>query len=106
MLSQTGVPEAVDIFLKQLNNPEQTVWVDLWAARGLTNIQQMGRYNLDAARAIRAAKTVADFLEREKEPPLAGAVPGPRGARLVAAGEHAADAERASRKWPARRPNS
>ena len=69
VLSQTGVPEAVDVFLKQLNNPEQTVWVDLWAARGLTNIQQMGRYNLDAARAIRAAKTVADFLEREKELP-------------------------------------
>jgi hypothetical protein len=69
VLSQTGVPEAADIFIKQLNNPEQTVWVALWAARGLTNIQQMGRFNLDAARAIKAAKTVADFLEREKELP-------------------------------------
>jgi len=69
VLSQTGVPEAADIFIKQLNDPKQTVWVDLWAVRGLTNIQQMGRYNLDAARAIRAAKTVADYLEREKELP-------------------------------------
>jgi hypothetical protein len=69
VLSQTGSPEAVDLFIKQLNNPEQTVWVALWAARGLTNIQQLSRYNLDAPRAIRAAKAVADFLEREKDLP-------------------------------------
>jgi HEAT repeat protein len=69
VLSQTGAPEAVDIFVKQLNNPEQTVWVSLWSARGLTNVQQLGRFNLDAARAIRAAKSVADFLEREKDLP-------------------------------------
>jgi hypothetical protein len=69
VLSQTGVPEAADIFIKQLNDPKQTVWVALWAARGLTNIQQLGRYNLDAGRAIRAAKTLADYLEREKELP-------------------------------------
>jgi hypothetical protein len=69
VLSQTAVPEAVEIFIKQLGNPDQTVWVALWAARGLTNIQQVTRYNLDAPRAIRAAKAVADFLEREKDLP-------------------------------------
>jgi hypothetical protein len=69
VLSQTGAPEAVKIYINELANPEQTVWVALWAARGLTNIQQMSRYNLDAPRAILAAKAVADFLEREKDLP-------------------------------------
>jgi hypothetical protein len=69
VLGQTGVPEAVDIFIKQFGNPDQTVWVALWAARGLTNVQQMTRYNLDAPRAIRAAKAVSDYLEREKDLP-------------------------------------
>jgi hypothetical protein len=69
VLSQTGTPEAVPIFIKQLNDPDQTVWVDLWAARGLTKIQQVTNYNLDTSRAITAAKAVADFLEREKNLP-------------------------------------
>jgi hypothetical protein len=69
VLSQTGMPDAVDIFVEQLNNPEQTIWVDVWAARGLTTVQQVTRYNLDGARAIKAAKAVADFLEREKDLP-------------------------------------
>jgi hypothetical protein len=69
VLGQTGTPEAVDVFIKQLSNPDQTVWVALWAARGLTNVQQVSRYNLDAPRAIRAAKAVSDFLEREKQLP-------------------------------------
>ena len=69
VLAQTGAPEAVDIFVKQLNNREQTVWVQLWAARGLTNVQQITRYNLDGARAIKAAKAVTDFLDAEKELP-------------------------------------
>jgi hypothetical protein len=69
VLSQTGVPEAVDVFVKQLRNPDQTVWVALWAARGLTNIQQITRYNLDTPRAIVAAKAITDYLEREKDLP-------------------------------------
>jgi hypothetical protein len=69
VLSQTGMPEAVEIFIKQLGDADQTVWVALWAARGLTTVQQTTRYNLDAPRAIRASKALADFLEREKELP-------------------------------------
>jgi hypothetical protein len=69
VLSQTGNPEAVDLFVKQLSDPNQTVWVALWAARGLTTVQQMTRYNLDTQRAIKASKAVADFLERGKDLP-------------------------------------
>src|SRR5262249_14716101 len=69
VLSQTGVPEAVDVFVKQLRHPDQTVWGGLWAAPGLTNLQQITRYNLDAPRAIIAAKAITDYLEREKDLP-------------------------------------
>jgi hypothetical protein len=71
VLSQTGSPEAVDLFIKQLGDPNQTPWVSLWAARGLTNIQQMNSppYSLGTSEAVRAGKAVADYLEREKNLP-------------------------------------
>src|SRR5262249_23189584 len=69
ILSQTASPDAVEIFIKQLNNPEQTVWVALWAARGLTTIQVVNRYSLDAPRAIRAGKALTDYLESRKDLP-------------------------------------
>jgi hypothetical protein len=69
VLAQTGSPDVVDIFVKQLNDRDQTVWVKLWAARGLTNIEQLSNYNLDDPRAIRAGKAVADFLNEEKDIP-------------------------------------
>lgn len=69
VLSQTGTPDAVDTFIKQLENRNQTVWVALWAARGLTNIQQLSDFNLDTGKAIKAAKAVSDFLEAEKDLP-------------------------------------
>lgn len=39
-LAQTGSPEALDTFVKQLDDAEQSVWVKQWAARGITNILQ------------------------------------------------------------------
>ena len=69
VLSQTGSPEAVDVFVKQLENRNQTVWVALWAARGLTNVAQLNGFNIDATNAMKAAKAVSDFLESEKNLP-------------------------------------
>lgn len=72
-LGQASSPEALNIFVKQLNDPGQTVWVKLWAARGITNIAQSAAGNrVDSAlgaRAIPAAKVLADFLNREKDAP-------------------------------------
>jgi hypothetical protein len=67
VLSQTASPAAVDLFTKQFESDNQTVWVDLWAARGLTNVAQSTRYNLDASSAMKAAKAISDFLVRNKD---------------------------------------
>jgi hypothetical protein len=69
VLSQTGSQDAIDVFVKELGNPDQTVWVALWAARGFTNISVLSRYNLDTPRAIKASKAVSDYLLREKDLP-------------------------------------
>jgi hypothetical protein len=69
VLAQTGdaSPEMVGLFVKQLNDAKQTVWVKLWAARGLTNTAPT--LSNDARRAMAAAKAVADFLDQEKDLP-------------------------------------
>ena len=40
VLAQTGDanPEMIALFTRQLSDPKQTVWVKLWALRGLTNV--------------------------------------------------------------------
>ena len=43
VLAQTENPDAVPIFLKQLKNPKQTVWVKLWSAQGLSNVAGAGK---------------------------------------------------------------
>ncbi|MHC5539004.1 HEAT repeat domain-containing protein [Singulisphaera rosea] len=73
ILGQTASPEVVDLFVKVLNDPEQTIWVKLWAARGITNIVQgPGGNRVDAtlgARGIPAAKALTNFLNKEKDAP-------------------------------------
>ncbi len=64
VLAQTGSPEAVNLLLKQLTDPDQVPWVAMVAARGLTNIQIVNHYNLDTATAVKAAKVVSDYLSR------------------------------------------
>ncbi|WZO96320.1 hypothetical protein EP7_003311 [Isosphaeraceae bacterium EP7] len=70
VLGMTGSPDALDIYIKQLDDPEQSVWVKLWAARGITNAAQGGRGTLtDTARAIKAGQSLASFLDRETGAP-------------------------------------
>jgi hypothetical protein len=69
VLSQTGSVDALELFTGQLANSDQTVWVDLWALRGITKIAQMAGYNLDPSRASKAARVISEFLVREKDLP-------------------------------------
>ncbi len=72
VLAQTGNPQVVPIFLTQLKDPKQTVWVKLWATRAITNLVDGGRAvdsALSATEAGNAAKVVADYLLAEKELP-------------------------------------
>jgi hypothetical protein len=69
VLAQTGDPAAVRILTKQLAEPEQTVWVKLWAAKGLANVAGEGTVQLPTATAVEAARAVAGWLEKEKDLP-------------------------------------
>ncbi|AGA30276.1 hypothetical protein Sinac_6177 [Singulisphaera acidiphila DSM 18658] len=40
LLGKTGSPDAIDTFIAQLNDKDQTTWVKIWSARGLLNILQ------------------------------------------------------------------
>ncbi len=70
VLSQTGNPNAVPVFLKQLNDPEQTVWVKLMAARGLTNTVDNGvRVDGVGFQPSEVARTIAKLLNEGNDLP-------------------------------------
>ena len=62
VLGNTRSLNAIDLFIKQLSNPNQTVWVKLWAARGLANVAQDGQIDVETQRGMTAGKAVVDFL--------------------------------------------
>jgi hypothetical protein len=72
VLGQTGSPAALPIFLKELKDAKQTVWVKLWALRGLSSIVENGA-RVDAAisaqEAITAGKAISEFLEGTEDLP-------------------------------------
>ena len=70
VLGQSGNPEALKLFLDEIRNPRQTLWVKLWAIRGITNIKQNPSARLSAAQEIEAARVVAAQLdEKTKDMP-------------------------------------
>ena len=72
VLGQTNSPDAVPIYLAQIKSPDQTLWVKVSALKGLTGVVEGGARTdavLGSARAVEAAKVVADFLEAEKDLP-------------------------------------
>jgi hypothetical protein len=63
----TPTPEALQLFQSEITNRSQTLWVKLWALEGITNIKRFGgRFTADLE--SKAAKTVADFLEKKDIP--------------------------------------
>ena len=40
VLGSSGNPDALKLFLDEIRNPQQTLWVKLWAIRGITNIKR------------------------------------------------------------------
>jgi hypothetical protein len=69
VLAKTESPDAIKIFQDQLKDEEQTLWVKLCSAEGLSNIAGGGtRVDsvLGAQKAIEAGKSLADFLSGEE----------------------------------------
>lgn len=69
ILGQIGSNDLVPDFVTQLNDPNQTVWVKLWAARGITSVSGGGTRDLGGGKGDSAAKALADWLEKEKDLP-------------------------------------
>jgi hypothetical protein len=63
VLGSSGNPEALKLFLDEIRNPQQTLWVKLWAIRGITNIKLNPSARLSAAQEIDAARVVAEQLD-------------------------------------------
>ncbi|MCA1686853.1 MAG: hypothetical protein LC745_12970, partial [Planctomycetia bacterium] len=71
VLGTAGNPNAVPFFVAQLKDPNQTVWVKLWAARGLSNAAGNGaKVDAVGGQMIEVARALSEFLDRESDPPL------------------------------------
>lgn len=72
VLGQAADPNSVPLFIKEIQNADQTVWVKIWAARGLSNIVAGGA-KVDAVlsvqRASEAGKALAELLTAESDLP-------------------------------------
>jgi len=69
VLGQSGGAEAYKLFVDEIKNPQQTVWVKLWAMRGLTNIKLYSPNRLSASQEIEAARVIANLLTKNKNLP-------------------------------------
>ena len=68
VLGQAGSPDLLPLYVAQIKDPNQTVWVKLWAFEGISNIIEEGaRAPGDALPA--AAKVIADFLTNTEDVP-------------------------------------
>jgi len=68
ILAQSANPDALQLFLDEIKSPSQTVWVKLWAFRGITNIKLISN-KLSTAQESAAAKLIADQLLKSKDWP-------------------------------------
>jgi len=63
VLGSSGNPDALKLFLDEIRNPQQTLWVKLWAIRGITNIKQNPAARLSPTQDIEAARVIAEQLD-------------------------------------------
>jgi len=68
ILGQSGSLEMLPTYEAQIRDPNQTIWVKLWALEGIVNIVEGGG-RLPGQAQVDAAKIVADFLEKEDDIP-------------------------------------
>lgn len=64
----TPTQEALQLFQSEIGNRSQTLWVKLWAIEGINNIMK-GGHRFTADQESKAGRTIADFLEKQKDLP-------------------------------------
>ena len=68
VLGEAASPEYIEIFRTEIANRSQALWVKLWAIEGVTNIKKGGgRFQADQESKV--AKTISEFLEKQKDLP-------------------------------------
>jgi len=65
-LSRSMEDSAVPVFIAQLDDADQALSVKLLAAVGLTNLTEQGTRDLGTQNATKAAQSLANFLDRER----------------------------------------
>jgi hypothetical protein len=68
VLGEAASPESLSIFQNEIASDSQALWVKLWALEGITNIRKGGN-PIPTDVASRVSRTVAGFLEKDKELP-------------------------------------
>jgi hypothetical protein len=68
ILGESGSSDMLPIYEAQIKDPNQTVWVKLWAFQGIANATEQGP-RLTGQAQVEAAKVVADFLTNEVDAP-------------------------------------
>jgi hypothetical protein len=69
VLGQSGNPDALKVFTDVIKDAQQTVWVKLWAMRGISNIKQFSPGRLSNQQEVDAARVIADLLNTKKDLP-------------------------------------
>jgi hypothetical protein len=69
VLGQTGSPDVVPVCIKQLGDSKQTIWVKIWAARGITTATAGGTRDLPQSQALQASKALEDWLTKSDDLP-------------------------------------
>lgn len=70
VLGEAGNPtqDALQLFQNEIASKSQTLWVKLWAIEGIHNIRR-GGYRFSADQESKAGRTIANFLETQKDLP-------------------------------------
>jgi hypothetical protein len=68
VLGEAASPEALPLFQNEIANKSQALWVKLWALEGITNIKKSGK-RFPVADESRVSRSIADFLEKQKDLP-------------------------------------
>jgi len=68
VLGESGSPETINIFQREIINPRQTLWVKLWAIEGIKKMKEYGERMSSDAEA-KAAKVISDFLDKPQPLP-------------------------------------
>lgn len=69
ILATAATTAQADLFVKQIADPKQVVWVKHWSARALTNATNRGKVTLEIGKATAATAALVGFLEKEPGAP-------------------------------------